>query len=188
MDTYFISDLHLGHANCIMFDERPWSSVSEMDDGIIDLWNSRVQKDDHVYVLGDFAYRNRMDVSEYLGRMNGIVHLIRGNHDKKTPEYEKYFAEVADYADIPVNVFGMKRRAILSHYFVPFYDGARHGAFMLHGHTHKTRESTIEEELKEKIRNNGLRCEAYNVGCMWQDYMPQTLEEIIKRQKRTVQI
>jgi len=47
---------------------------------------------------------------------------------------------------------------------------------MLHGHTHKTEESVMEERIKEDIRRSGLRCEAYNVGAMWQDYEPQTFE------------
>ena len=44
----------------------------------------------------------------------------------------------------------------------------------------------MEERIKEEIRRKGLRCEAYNVGAMWQDYEPQTLEEIIARQGRTI--
>ena len=35
MKTYFISDLHLGHANCIRFDKRPWETAEEMDMEII---------------------------------------------------------------------------------------------------------------------------------------------------------
>ena len=57
---------------------------------------------------------------------------------------------------------------------------------MLHGHTHKTAESVLEERIKDGIRKEGLRCEAFNVGCMWQDYEPQTLEEILARQDREV--
>ena len=81
---------------------------------------------------------------------------------------------------------GVKCRVILSHYFIPFYDGSRHMAFMLHGHTHKSMESVMEEKIKEEIRRKGLRCEAYNVGAMWQDYEPQTLEEIVARQNRKI--
>ena len=61
-------------------------------------------------------------------------------------------------------------------------------AFMLHGHTHKTWESVLEEKIKEDLRNEGLRCEAYNVGAMWQDYEPQTFEEIVARQERNISL
>ena len=69
---------------------------------------------------------------------------------------------------------------------IPFYNGHRHMAFMLHGHTHKTEESVVEEQIKEQLRAKGQRCEAYNVGAMWQGYEPQTLEEIVARQGRTI--
>ena len=186
MKTYFISDLHLGHSNCIRFDSRPWETVEEMDMAIIKRWNRKVRKDDHVYVLGDFAYKNRTIISDYISQLNGFIHLIRGNHDKRSEEYESCFCEVADYKDMAIMADGVKCRVILSHYFMPFYDGARHMAFMLHGHTHKTEDSIMEEKFKEDIRGQGLRCEAYNVGAMWQNYEPQTLEEIIARQKRSI--
>ena len=184
MNTFFISDLHLGHANCIRFDCRPWDSVEEMD--IIGRWNRKVRKEDHVYVLGDFSYKSRSKVSDYIKQLNGSIHLIRGNHDKRSEEYESCFFEVKDYKDLAVTANGVKCRLILSHYFIPFYNGVRHGAFMLHGHTHKTEESVLEEQIKENIRANGIRCEAYNVGAMWQEYKPQTLEEIIARQPRAI--
>ena len=69
---------------------------------------------------------------------------------------------------------------------IPFYNGHRHMAFMLHGHTHKTEESVLEEQFKDQLRAGGQRCEAYNVGAMWQGYEPQTFEEIVARQGRTI--
>lgn len=184
----FISDLHFGHANCIRFDSRPWDTVEEMDADLIRRWNNKVNPQDHVYVLGDFAHKNKTPVAEYLKQLNGFVHLIRGNHDKRNPEAEKCFREVLDYKEMTIEVSGVRVKVIMSHYFIPFYNGQRHMAIMLHGHTHKTNDSVIEEKIKEQIRSSGVRCEAYNVGCMWQDYEPQTLEEIIRRQGREISI
>ena len=188
MKTYFISDLHLGHANVIRFDGRPWETVKEMDAGIIRRWNSKVRGEDHVYVIGDFAYRNRTPISDYVQQLNGYIHLIRGNHDVRSVTYESCFREVMDYKDMTIVEEGVKCRMILSNYFIPFYNGARHMAFMLHGHTHRTATSVMEERMKEEIRAAGIRCEAYNVGAMWQDYTPQTLSEIIARQGRGISL
>ena len=52
--VFFTSDLHLGHANVITYDNRPFSSVEEMDEELIRRWNAKVGKGDVVYVLGDF--------------------------------------------------------------------------------------------------------------------------------------
>ena len=127
---------------------------------------------------------------KFIKKLDGKVpySLIRGNHDKRSEVYEKCFHEVADYKDMTVMADGVKCRLILCHYFIPFYNGVRHMAFMLHGHTHKTEESVLEERIKEDLRRKGLRCEAYNVGAMWQDYEPQTFEEIIARQGRTIHL
>ena len=51
-----------------------------------------------------------------------------------------------------------------------------------------TQESVVEEKIKSDLRSRGIRCEAYNVGCMWQDYEPQTFEEIIARQNRRIDL
>lgn len=182
MRTFFIADLHFGHGSCLKSDGRPWDDVDEMDEALIKLWNYKVQEDDCVFVLGDFAYKNKRPIHEYTDRLNGTIHLIRGNHDKRSEEYESCFADVSDYREIVVESHGMKRQVVLSHYFMPFYAWQHHGAIMLHGHTHKTAESSIEEGIKKNLRDLGIPCESYNVGCMWQNYEPQTLEEILARQ------
>ena len=54
---FYTSDLHFGHANAIKFDERPFTDVDDMADGMIHNWNSRVGKNDTVYILGDFCFK-----------------------------------------------------------------------------------------------------------------------------------
>ena len=34
--NYYISDLHLGHANVIRFDNRPFENIDEMEDDLDD--------------------------------------------------------------------------------------------------------------------------------------------------------
>lgn len=50
---WFTSDTHFGHKNILRFCKRPWNTVEEMDEGLIQNWNKVVGKDDIVFHLGD---------------------------------------------------------------------------------------------------------------------------------------
>ena len=77
---YFTSDHHFWHTNIIRFCNRPFASVEEMNEALIRNWNEIVSPDDEVYCLGDFSMAAR-PVELYTSRLNGIKHLVPGNHD-----------------------------------------------------------------------------------------------------------
>ena len=91
---FLISDTHFGHANIIQYCERPFADEHEMDEIMVERWNTVVRPCDHVYHLGDVAMRRQaMDV--ILPRLNGHLRLVRGNHDIfRTKDYLKYFDEI----------------------------------------------------------------------------------------------
>lgn len=60
--VYFISDLHLGHENIIKYCSRPFVNVNEMNEALIENWNKCVNRNDKIFVLGDFALSNREDI------------------------------------------------------------------------------------------------------------------------------
>ena len=75
------------------------------------------------------------------------VPIIKGNHDRflHNAAAKKALAGIKDYDDISVTLDdGTVRRCILSHYFIPFYNGHRYNAVHLHGHSHFTAEATEE--------------------------------------------
>lgn len=59
-----------------------------MNEYLIEVWNDTVKPDDIVYVLGDFSLAAR-PVETILPRLNGIKHLIAGNHDHCHPIHYK---------------------------------------------------------------------------------------------------
>ena len=79
---YFTGDQHFGHANIIKHCNRPFDTVSEMDEYLLAEWNNRVTTNDTVYILGDRFFRNAVSASDYLCKLHGKKHLIKGNHDK----------------------------------------------------------------------------------------------------------
>lgn len=46
---YYTSDLYLGDKNIIEYENRHWKTVEEMNQGLIENWNSRVT--DNLYII-----------------------------------------------------------------------------------------------------------------------------------------
>jgi calcineurin-like phosphoesterase family protein len=52
-----------------------------MNEALIANWNSVVGVDDVVYHLGDFSFGK--NIKEIRDRLNGKIHLVMGNHDRR---------------------------------------------------------------------------------------------------------
>ena len=186
--VFFTSDLHFGHENVLRFDNRPFASVEEMDAELVRRWNAKVGKGDLVYVLGDLIWKSRNgDAHSLIRSLNGQIILIKGNHDRflHNAQARASLAGIKDYDDICVTLEdGSVRRCILSHYFIPFYNGHRHQAIHLHGHSHFTDEAELELKMAKELNESDFKNDIYNVGCMYWDYAPVTLDEILSQTVR----
>lgn len=80
---YFIADTHFNHPNIIKYCNRPFKNTYEMNEYIIQKWNSVVKKDDTVYHLGDVGFGSLQEVKSLVERLNGTKILLKGNHDFK---------------------------------------------------------------------------------------------------------
>ena len=183
----FTGDLHFGHENVLAFDNRPFATVDEMDAELIRRWNNKVGKGDLVYVLGDLIWKSRNnDAPALIKSLNGLIILIKGNHDRflHNSKAKSALAGIKDYDDICVTLEdGTQRRVILSHYFIPMYIGHRYNAIHLHAHSHFSDEADFEIDFAEQLNRMGCKNEIYNVGCMYWNYEPVTLDEIITHGK-----
>lgn len=133
---FFTSDTHFGHANIIKYTGRPFASSEEMDEALIANWNEAVPKDGTVYHLGDFALCSRTRAAALLARLNGEIHLILGNHDRRAPAG---FASVTGSCKLLILINQWNKHSIvLTHR----PDNARAaqwpGAWHLHGHLHSS--------------------------------------------------
>ncbi len=184
---YFTSDLHFSHENVIRFDNRPFASVEEMDAELVRRWNTKVDRGDLVYVLGDMIWKTKGDDAvTLLKNLNGQIILIKGNHDRflHNAKAKNVLAAVKDYDEISVTLEdGTVRRCVLSHYFIPMNNGHCNQAIHLHGHSHFSDEADYEIDLADQLNALGICNEIYNVGCMYWNYEPVTLDEIIRHGK-----
>jgi calcineurin-like phosphoesterase family protein len=177
--NYYIADMHFGHANVLKFDSRPWESVEEMENALVERWNAKVGKSDTVYILGDFCWQKEPEWIRILNRLNGGKVLIVGNHDiHGSATLRKMFQDVKEYKEIKDN----GRFVVLSHYPIPCFKNHFYGAYHLYGHVHDTFEHRVMLVTKNLlVKMHSCMCQMYNVGCMmpYMDYTPRTLDEII---------
>ena len=138
MNTYFTSDLHFGHANIIKYCNRPFQSADGMDEALISNWNSVVQQDDTIYILGDVFFCNEQRAKQIMSRLNGRKHLILGNHDRmirKAKPMQDMFDQI--HPDLfETSMDGI--HVVMCHYPMLTWNRAHRGSFMLHGHCHNT--------------------------------------------------
>ncbi len=87
--TCFKSDQHFGHKNILGYCERPFQSVGEMNQSLVERWNSVVDEGDDVYYLGDFSLDFKF-VETFLPRLKGTIHWVPGNHDSMHPMHKGY--------------------------------------------------------------------------------------------------
>lgn len=93
MTTWFTSDTHFGHARIIELSNRRFGSVDEMNEALVDNWNSVVKPEDTVYHLGDFNLGKFDESIEYAGLLNGHKILVTGNHDRLFVDPEERHVE-----------------------------------------------------------------------------------------------
>ena len=92
MRIFVVADTHFNHENIIRYCNRPFNNVYEMNEKIIENWNSVVEKDDTVYHLGDYGFGKKEELQEIFNRLNGIKYLIMGNHDIRFGK--KYYLDI----------------------------------------------------------------------------------------------
>jgi len=178
---YFTSDQHFGHKNIIQYCNRPYSSIEEMNESLINNFNNIVTGDDVTYHLGDFALSKKY--LPIVQRLNGKHHLITGNHDHCYPWKgfkNKYinlyldagFSTIEREMELEIDGLGL---CLLNHmpYIGDSHNNDRYQQFrpvkdnkhrhLLCGHIHN----------KWKMTDNMI-----NVGVDVWDYKPASIEQI----------
>ena len=181
MTIRYIADMHFDHDSIIAYDNRPFDSVSQMNETLIANWNRVVAPDDLTYILGDFCTGDASRWEEILGRLKGRKSLITGNHDdpNTVSAVRHLFLEVASYTEI----LDEGRHVVLCHYPILAFHDHYFGWYHLYGHVHSSYEWNIAENAKRLVRGLYVRedvCRMYNTGAMLpvMAYTPRTLDHI----------
>lgn len=165
MALYVTADSHIGHSSMMsprMHKPRPFASVEAMDERLIGAWNNRVRPTDTIWHLGDFSMGCSAEhARKAFARLNGIKHLVWGNHDGKRVR-DLPWASQQERAEITAG----GRRFVLSHYAQRTWNKMHRGALHLYGHSHGS------------LPGCG---QSLDVGVDSWDWRPVTAAEILER-------
>lgn len=170
-NVFLISDTHFFHQRVIELAGRPYGSVEEMNEAMVDNWNRVVTKRDTVWHLGDvcFGHVNNLQI---IKRLNGIKNLIMGNHDQygirayvalfnKIEAVKKYDGFL--WSHIPIHPYQFYR-----------FNGN------VHGHLHNKVVMSFDETFNDDSVPDILY---YNVSVERINYTPKPWEEIKKEMR-----
>lgn len=188
INIFFTGCTHFHHENIIKLAGRPFSSVEEMDEELIKRWNAKVGNNDVVWHLGDVGwFKDSMQAARLLGRLNGHIELIQGNHDAphiNAPAYRKL-----EYTPRPI---------VLFHYPIEDWDGRWKGSIHLHCHTHAKQFrnpsiplvelSALDKGDRQQVLPSRyppeLLCNRFNVGVDATDFAPVSIDEIMEESRK----
>lgn len=184
MSIYFYSDPHFNHKNVIDFCDRPYDTLEEMNNTMIQLYNQVVQKDDTCIWLGDCFWGSKSSQKEILAKLNGKKILVIGNHDSNEKSMtnigfdfvcRRLFRKIAGkkvwLSHYPAKI------SLLKYFWLTKVKGykIRHNdrrialkndEYLLHGHTHD----------KQKTKPYNKRC--IHVGVDAWNFKPVSINQI----------
>lgn len=175
---YFTADTHFGHSNIIKYCNRPFETIKEMDEILIENINKTVRSNDILWHLGDFCFKYQFKIEEYAERLNcKNIHIILGNHDKQLKKYScsllnhGIFKSIQNFFEGKINEQSMT----LCHYAMRIWNKSHYGAWQLYGHSH----GTLEDNPNALSIDVGIDTEWIGQNFRHQRFLPYSFDEIV---------
>lgn len=171
---FVIGDTHFGHRKLVdpetAFARKGFSTIEEHDEELIRRWNDAVRPKDTVWHLGDVAFGR--DALAACARLNGLKHLVMGNHDVYgITEYQKYFSKI-------VGAYKLKG-CILTHIPIHPSEFYRWKA-NVHGHLH-SKQIMCRKTTPDFVYPDEVRDEKYiNVSAEQTNLTPVRLDTLLQ--------
>ena len=157
---YTTSDTHFGRHSVAK--NRGFDSVDDMDQSMIDKWNSKVNENDIVWHLGNFAW-DIISAENALTQLNGQINLI-------VSEFDLGLKEIYDTHNI-VQMHGYyvleSKGCVLLHWPMANWPAKNHDISSMHLHgNNKEYKSDLNKENR------------FNVNCELWSLEPVSLESL----------
>lgn len=128
MMIFFTADEHYMHRNIIKYCNRPFSSVKEMDEILIQNHNNVVKyNSDLVIHAGDFTLASTFEAEKIIKRLNGNHIFLMGSHDKwlRNKKHHYIMERIID-----------SKYVVICHYAMRTWSRSHYNSWQLYGHSH----------------------------------------------------
>ena len=169
--NYYLGDPHFHYEEMITRCNRPFTSVDEMNQTIIDNINGRCTSEDKLIIVGDVSVGEKY-VVPLLRQINCEKILVIGNHDRIQLGHKSFrdcfesFHEALLITDGEYDLF-------ISHFPHAEWDGYYKGRFHFYGHVHNSKSGGAA--LMSLLPTAVNTCADVN------NFAPQTADELISK-------
>lgn len=171
---FFFSDFHKNHDRDFLYPKRGFKNIQEHDTALINNWNSKVDNNSIVFLLGDSVVgagkNSEESFVQLLINLNyKEIYIMPGNHfagyrslfNNSPYLIDKFYRIKADikgnngrFINLIPNYYEIIVNGVLcclSHYPIYSWNMASKNSYLIHGHTH----NNIKNHLKGKIIDVG---------------------------------
>ena len=140
---FLTRDCHFNNKNIIKYESDSrgqFDSIEEMNETIIQNWNSVVNNEDTVYVLGDFFMGHISTIEPILNRLKGKIILIRGNQSeedrRRTCAEHGSESKDIEYIEYKGKFFILSHFPLFNEEFAKMVNEDNEEVVVLYGHIH----------------------------------------------------
>lgn len=190
---WFTADWHFFHERVLEYHPKRkeifGTNMKEVTEKMILKWNSRIDKHDTVYILGDLAFGSTEEKRKLFQRLNGNKILILGNHDKIADSNKCYFNHITQIKNMKFkkSVFPSLPKdieVIMCHFPMFSWEHKEKGSIMLHGHCHGSIDTFNNADYPESVRIDvGIDSEFANYEFVFLNRLATYLHKIYKELK-----
>ena len=178
---FLISDTHFFHTNIIKYADRPFGSVKEMNDALVQRWNEVVGEDDIVLHLGDVSFSRDGRMWKIGQSLKGKKQLVLGNHDWGTETMSNLGFECKTTRRNETYEFEYEgRHFVVAHRprDIPTWEKGD-TRIRICGHEHNNAPHFIKWVRDKSDNARPIMC--LNMSCEYTDYAPLHISEVIER-------
>lgn len=180
--TYISSDLHFWHKNILKYcpeSRGQFSNADEMNAKIIDNFNSKIDDEDTLFIVGDIGFGKPSVIMECLKALNGKKIIVWGNHDFRLMKSHEFHSQrnLAGVIHDGMAWWGhhmlddVKYPLHIQHFPCLDWIDMNHGGIMLHGHRHSPKGKTDTYDHNTR---------SMDIGADGNDLMPYDMDDVVR--------